>query len=105
VRALVRTALTADRPVHVPAGALAQAWRAQPRQHALWLLVSDPGVSVVALGMEHALAIGSLLAATTTSDVIDASIVITARSHDDVVVTSDTDDIRRLDPDLATIPV
>jgi hypothetical protein len=36
--------------------------------------------------------------ATGTSDVIDASVVIVARERNDNIVTSDADDLRRLDP-------
>ena len=67
--------------VAVPAGALAQAWRASPRQHALALLLDGEGVDIVALDMGQALAIGTLLAATATSDVVDASVAVTARER------------------------
>jgi hypothetical protein len=33
-----------------------------------------------------------------TTDVIDASVVITAREHASAIVTSDIDDLRKLDP-------
>jgi hypothetical protein len=45
---------------------------------------------------------GELCGAAGTSDVIDATVVITARGSGDTVLTSDPDDLRRLD---ATIRV
>jgi hypothetical protein len=41
---------------------------------------------------------GELCGAKGTSDVIDASVVLLAREHHDIIVTSDVDDLRRLDP-------
>jgi hypothetical protein len=42
-------------------------------------------------------AAGQLCAATATSDVVDASVVLVSRLVDGVTVTSDADDLRRLD--------
>jgi hypothetical protein len=36
-----------------------------------------------------------------TADVIDASVIITAREHGDTIVSSDVPDLRRLDPSAA----
>ena len=46
-----------------------------------------------------------LLAATGSRDAIDASVVLTARERRHWVVTSDPDDLHRLDPDLPVIAV
>lgn len=90
--------------VHVPAGALAQAWRNPVRQVRLARVVSADGVAIHALDGPSARASGQLCAATASSDVIDASVVLVARLVDGVTVTSDPDDLRRLDPgiDLVT---
>jgi hypothetical protein len=84
--------------VHVPAGALAQAWRNPARQVRLVRIVSANEVAVHALDGFSARAAGQLCAATSTSDVIDASVVLVARTVTGVILTSDPDDLRRLDP-------
>lgn len=83
--------------IHVPAGALAQAWRNPARQVRLARIVSSDGVVVHSLDAVSARAAGQLCAATATSDVVDASVVLVARVVGGVTVTSDPDDLRRLD--------
>jgi predicted nuclease of predicted toxin-antitoxin system len=46
-------------------------------------------------------ATGILCGRAGTSDAVDASVVLTARRERAVVVTSDADDLHRLDPTLA----
>ncbi|MCA1694943.1 MAG: hypothetical protein LC749_09515 [Actinobacteria bacterium] len=86
--------------VHVPAGALAQAWRNPARQVRLVRVVSAEGVAIHPLDAVVARAAGQLCAATATSDVVDASVVLVAGVVDGVTVTSDPDDLRRLDPGI-----
>jgi len=86
--------------VHVPAAALAQAWRNPARQVRLVRVVSAEGVVIHPLDAAVARAAGQLCAATATSDVADASVVLVARVVDGVTVTSDPDDLRRLDPGI-----
>ncbi len=83
--------------IHVPAGALAQAWRNPMRQVRLVRVLSSEGVVIHPLDAATARAAGQLCAAKATSDVIDASVVLVARIVDGVTVTSDSDDLRRLD--------
>jgi len=83
--------------IHVPAGALAQAWRNPMRQVRLVRVMSSDGVMIHALDATTARAAGQLCAATATSDIVDASVVILARIVDGVTVTSDPDDLRRID--------
>jgi len=89
--------------IHVPAGALAQAWRNPARQIRLVRIVSSEGVVIHALDAGSARAAGQLCAATGTSDVIDASVVLVARVVNGVTVTSDSADLRRLDPSIALV--
>jgi hypothetical protein len=96
---LIRLLELAD-DIHVPAGALAQAWRNPARQVRLVRLVSSEGMTVHALDAVTARAAGQLCAATATADVVDASVVVTARLVDGVTVTSDAEDLRRLDPGM-----
>jgi hypothetical protein len=86
--------------VHVPAGALAQAWRNPARQVRVARVMAADGVAVHPLDATAARAAGQLCAATATSDVIDASVVLVARRVDGVVLTSDLADLQRLDPGL-----
>lgn len=86
--------------IHVPAGALAQAWRNPARQVRLVRVVASEGIVVHPLDAVSARAAGQLCAATSTSDVVDASVVLVARIVDGMTVTSDSDDLRRLDPGI-----
>lgn len=84
--------------VTVPAGALAQAVSRPERQVRLARLVRQPTTDVVPLDRVDATGVGRLLAASGTADVVDAHVVICARRTGQRVVTSDPDDLRRLDP-------
>lgn len=99
---LARAAQT-NASVTVPATALAQAIRRPERQARLARLVRQPGTSVVPLDRVDATNVGRLLAASGTSDIADAHVVVCARRAAQRVVTSDPDDLRRLDPDLGLI--
>lgn len=59
-----------------------------------------PAVAVVALDEPEARAAGALCGQARTTDVINASVVICARSRDHTVVSSDPDDLAALDPAL-----
>jgi hypothetical protein len=83
--------------IHVPAGALAQAWRNPARQVRLVRVMSTDGVRIHPLDAAGARAAGQLCAATASSDIVDASVVLVARLVGGVTVTSDSDDLRRLD--------
>ena len=89
--------------VIVPASALAQAIRRPERQVRLSRLIRQPGADVIALGRVDATHVGRLLAASGTSDIADAHVVICARRAGQPVVTSDPGDLRQLDPALRLI--
>jgi predicted nucleic acid-binding protein len=89
--------------VTVPAPALAQAIRRPERQVRLSRLIRQPGTDVIALGRVDATHVGRLLAASGTSDIADAHVVICARRAGQPVVTSDPNDLRQLDPALRLI--
>lgn len=63
-------------------------------------LAKGPTTVVPALDQVLAEAAGVLCGRASASDVIDASVVLVARREQAVVVTSDVEDIRRLDPRL-----
>jgi hypothetical protein len=101
---LARAAETGT-PVVVPATALSQAVRRPERQVRLARLVRQPTTDVVPLDRVDATNVGRLLAASGTTDVVDAHVVICARRTGQRVVTSDPDDLRRLDPDIELVTV
>jgi predicted nucleic acid-binding protein len=86
--------------VTVPASVLAQAIRRQVR---LSRFIRQPTTDVIDLGRVDATSVGRLLAASGTSDITDAHVVICARRANQPVVTSDPGDLRQLDPDLRLI--
>jgi hypothetical protein len=101
---LARAAETAAR-VTVPATALAQAMRRPSRQARLARLVRQPTTDLVPLDGLDATTVGILLAATGTADIADAHVVVCARRARQAVITSDPDDLRRLDPTLRLVVV
>lgn len=101
VRALLREALRVDARIVIPAAVLAQVWREGRRQAVIGMLLKGKRTEVVSLDAVLAKAVGALCGRTGTSDVVDASLVLVARRSRALVVTSDADDIRRLDRTLA----
>ncbi len=103
--ALLRQALAQGRVFRVPAGVVGQAWRNGRVQVTLARFLRSVEVEIVPLDEELARSCGELCGAAKASDVIDASVVILARKRRDLVVTSDPDDLRRLDPAAQIIAV
>ena len=98
LRALVRRACDHRGAVIVPAGALAQVWRDGGRQARLASLLNHQLTEVDPIDEQLAKAAGALCGRANTSDVVDSTIVLTARTRGAVIVTGDADDLRRLDP-------
>lgn len=96
--ALLRETLARGMSFRIPSGVVGQAWRDGRRQVALARLLRASEVEIVPLDGALSRACGELCGVTGTNDVIDASIVITAKEHDDVIVTGDPNDLLRLDP-------
>ena len=63
-------------------------------------LFKHPQTRIVPLDARTASVVGLLLGRRDCSDVVDASVVVCARTHGQGVITSDPDDLRRLDPEL-----
>lgn len=84
--------------VTVPATALAQAIRQPARQARLAKLVRQPTTDIAPLDGPDATSVGVLLAASGTTDIADAHVVICARRARQAIVTSDPADLHRLDP-------
>ncbi|MCL2849631.1 MAG: hypothetical protein FWE61_06265 [Micrococcales bacterium] len=92
-------------PVVIPATALAQALRNPAGQARLMRLVRQPRTVMSQLDRADAANVGVLLAATGTSDIADAHVVVCARRAGHPIVTSDPDDLRALDPAATLVPV
>jgi hypothetical protein len=101
---LARAVETKSR-VTIPSSALAQAIRRPERQARLSRLIRQPNSDVVPLDRVDAVNVGRLLAASGTSDVVDAHVVVCARRSAQRVVTSDPTDLSLLDPTLELIIV
>ena len=105
VIALLARAAELGAQVTVPATALAQAIRRPAQQARLSRLLRQPKTVLVALDGPDATQVGILLAASRTKDIADAHVVICARRHGEPIVTSDPDDLQRLDPGARLIAV
>ena len=105
VVALLARALETGSRVTVPATALAQAVRQPEQQVRLARLVRQPTTDVVPLDRVDATHVGRLLAASGTTDIVDAHVVICARRVGHQVATSDPADLRMLDRTLRLLVI
>ena len=103
--ALLQRALAQRRTFRVPAGVVGQAWRDGRVQVTLARFLRSEEVEIIPLDEQLARSCGELCGATGSSDVIDASVVLLARERRDPIVTSDPDDLLRLDPAAQIIAV
>jgi hypothetical protein len=104
-RGLLKVLLAPRLEIAVPAGVLGQVWRDGRRQALLSAFLARPEVSIVPLDAALARAAGALCGLRRTSDVIDASVVLCARARGHHAITSDPDDLERLDPTLPLLVV
>jgi hypothetical protein len=91
--------------VTVPATALAQAIRRPRTQVRLARLIRQPTTDVRALDGVDATSVGILLGATGTKDIADAHVVVCAKRAAQAIVTTDPDDILRLDPSASLVRI
>ncbi len=100
---LMEAARRQGRNLVVPAGVVAQVWRGGSRQARLARFLAARGVEVEALTEDGAKAAGLVCGQAGASDVVDASVVVTARRHRATVVSSDRADLELLDPGIALL--
>jgi hypothetical protein len=105
VVAIIARAVERRVSLAIPAGVVGQVWRDGRRQARLARLLGSSAVDIEPLDDMRARAAGQLCAASKTSDVIDASVVLCAKARGHSVMTSDASDMRRLGPTLRVIPV
>lgn len=101
--AVIEVARREHRAVIVPAGVVGQAWRGGGRQVRLARVLNARDVLVEPLTDVGARAAGVLCGTAGTTDVIDASVVLTARRHGATVISSDRSDLEALDPTLPIV--
>jgi len=90
--------------VCIPVGAIAQAWRSS-RQVRLGRLLKSLDIDIAIMTPNVARSVGLLCARTDHSDVIDVHVALCASQRRHAVVTSDPDDLSRIDPGLPVIRV
>jgi len=105
VISLVSRATELGTRITIPATALAQAIRNPAQQTRLSRLIRQAQTDVVALDGPDATAVGLLLRRTGTADIADAHVVLCAQRAAQAVVTSDANDLRRIDPQLQVVNV
>lgn len=86
----------------VPVSAIAQAWRSS-RQVRLARLLKSRDIDVAVMTPNIARSVGLLCARSGHDDVIDVHVALCARERRHAVITSDPDDISRVDPALPVI--
>ena len=91
--------------VTVPTTALAQAIRRPAAQARLARLIRQPTTDVRSLDPVDATSVGILLGASRTRDIADAHVVICAKRAKQAIVTSDPDDLVRLDPSASLVRI
>ena len=102
---LIARSLERGDSLAVPAGVVGQVWRDGCRQARLARLLGADTVAIEPLDDRRARDAGQLCGVRGATDVIDASVVLCARARGHRIVTSDADDIRRLDPRVTVIAV
>ena len=91
--------------LEIPTPVIAQVWRDGSRQARLARLLGASDVVLVGLDAEMARAVGVLCGSVGVADVVDGHVALHARRRDLAVLTSDPDDIARLDPTLTIVAV
>jgi len=86
----------------VPVSAIAQAWRG-PRQVRLARLLKSRDIDLAVMTPNAARSVGLMCARTGHDDVIDVHVALCARERHHAVVTSDPDDMLRINPALPVI--
>lgn len=103
MRALLDSTLRRGSGICVPVGAVAQTWRSGRQAHLARLLRSFD-VDFAVLTLAGARLVG-LVCAASGSDVVDVHVVLCAQERNHAVVTSDPDDLARVDPTLPLIRI
>jgi len=88
----------------IPVEVVAQAWRS-PRQARLARLLKSSGIDIAVMTLSVARSVRLMCAEADHHDVVDVHVVLCARQRHHAIVTSDPDDIARVDPTVPRILV
>ena len=88
----------------IPAEVVAQAWRGS-RQARLGRLLKSSGIDIAVMTLSVARSVGLMCAEADHQDVVDVHVVLCARQRRHAIVTSDPDDMARVDPAVPRILV
>jgi hypothetical protein len=103
---LMRGARRRKATIVIPTVVVAQTVRAGGRQANLRRFLADSCLRFMVLDYHVALEVGALLGTSGTADVVDATVVTAARAFGRCpVVTSDPEDLRKLDGELPFIAI
>jgi ABC-type molybdenum transport system ATPase subunit/photorepair protein PhrA len=105
VGALLKVAARQRIEMVLPSVVLAQVWRDGSRQAVLSRMLRTPGLVEARLHHDDAKRVGELLRESGTTDVADAHVVVLAGRLRASVITSDPDDISKLNAELPLIRV
>lgn len=106
VQEIVRAVRSRRVGIVVPTVVVAQVIRSGGRQANLRRFLADPYLRFEGVAYPTALKIGALLGQSGTGDVVDAAVVVCAKEAGSApVITSDPQDLRKLDPALPLIVV
>ena len=105
VAALIAVAAQHRIEMVLPSVVLAQVWRDGSRQALLARALRNPGIVAAPLNHDDAKRVGELLRTSRTTDLADAHVAVIAGRLRAPVITSDPDDITRLDARLEVIRV
>ena len=103
--ALIANALQENIPIHVVAEVVAQAWRGGARQAPLAKFLKSDGVDYPQMSLLMARAVGELCGRSNHHDIVDVFVAMEALMARHTVVTSDPEDLRKVDPRLPVIVV
>lgn len=105
VRALLAEATRRGLALAVVPEVVAQVWRGGPRQARLGAFLSAEDLQLPTYDAATVRAVGVLCGASGHADVVDVHVVLHARAAGHAIVTSDPDDLARVDPHAALIQV
>ena len=103
MQARLDEALRRGGSICIPAGVVAQAWRGA-RQVRLARLIRSRDIDIAVMTLGVARTVGQMCASG-HADIVDVHVALCAREHEHAVVTSDPDDLARIDPALPLIRV
>jgi hypothetical protein len=103
--ALMQQAHRAKVPLATTAPVIAQAWRDGGRQARLGTFIKLPDVTTHEFTRADARAVGELVRLSGHPDVVDVHVVMIAGKYRYTVLTSDHDDLHRVDPRVPLVSV